>query len=76
MFWLDRVGYTPDRLKHLGTWAAQENSIFSLDDRMGLVSDAIALAKAGTGKTSSAFDLVETLRNEKECKCLVCHVLL
>jgi len=61
-----RVAYTPERLKQLGEWAAAKDSVFSLDDRMGLVSDAIVLAKAGTGKTSSAFDLVETLRNETE----------
>ena len=63
---VDRVAYEPERLKRLGEWAAQKDSVFSLEDRMGLVSDAMVLAKAGIGKTSAAFDLIEKLHNEKE----------
>jgi hypothetical protein len=63
---VDRVAYEPEQLKQLGEWAAQTDSVFSLEDRMGLVSDAMVLAKAGTGKTSAALDLIEKLRNEEE----------
>lgn len=35
---------------------------------MGLVSDAVVLAKAGFGKTSAALDLVEKLHAEEECE--------
>ncbi|KAG8900325.1 Aminopeptidase 2 mitochondrial [Tulasnella sp. 403] len=61
-----RVAYTPERLKKLGEEAARENSVFSLEDRMGLVSDALVLAKANLGKTSAALDLINSLRNDKE----------
>ena len=66
----DRVAYTPERLKQLGEWAAKKDSVFTLEDRMGLVSDAVVLAKAGLGKTSAAFDLVETFSNETESEYL------
>lgn len=33
---------------------------------MGLVSDAMVLAKAGMGRTSAALDLIEKLQNEEE----------
>ncbi|KAG9007087.1 Aminopeptidase 2 mitochondrial [Tulasnella sp. JGI-2019a] len=61
-----RVAYTPKRITKLGEEAAKAKSAFSLEDRMGLVSDAFILAKAGTSKTSAALSLVNTLRNEKE----------
>jgi hypothetical protein len=65
---LDRVAYTPERLKQLGAWAALKNSVFMEEDRMGLVSDAVILAKAGLGKTSAALDLIETFSGETESK--------
>ncbi|KAG9049074.1 Aminopeptidase 2 mitochondrial [Tulasnella sp. UAMH 9824] len=61
-----RVAYTPERLKKIGEEAAKENSVFSLEDRMGLVSDALILAKAGISQTSAALDLINSLKNEKE----------
>ncbi|KIO15900.1 hypothetical protein M407DRAFT_235051 [Tulasnella calospora MUT 4182] len=61
-----RVAYTPERLKKIGEEAAKENSVFSLEDRMGLVSDALILAKAGISQTSAALDLIKSLKNEKE----------
>ena len=48
--------------------AAKEGSVFTLDDRIGLVHDAFALANAGFAKVSSALTLVQRLRNEKECR--------
>lgn len=59
-----RVAYEPERLKQLGEWASQ--NAFGLEDRMGLVSDAVTLAKAGMTKTSAALDLIEGLRAEEE----------
>ncbi|KAG8895946.1 Aminopeptidase 2 mitochondrial, partial [Tulasnella sp. 417] len=66
-----RVAYPPERLKKIGEEAAKENSVFSLEDRMGLVSDAMILAKAGISQTSTALDLIKSLKNEKECKCSI-----
>ncbi|KAJ7582802.1 leucyl aminopeptidase [Mycena floridula] len=61
-----RVLYTPERLTKIATEAAKENSYISLDDRLGLVTDSLALSKAGLAKLSSALDLIDILRNEKE----------
>lgn len=63
---LVRVAYEPERLKRLGEWAAQKDSVFSLEDRMGLVSDAMVLAQSGAGKTSAALDLIASLHKEEE----------
>ena len=65
---LDRVLYTPTRLAAIASEAAKPDSIFSLADRMGLVHDAFALAKAGHLAPSSALNLVHELRVEKECE--------
>lgn len=61
-----RVLYTPERLSKIAGEAAQVDSPFSVDDRMGLVYDAMALSKAGLSKLSSALTLIDKLRNEKE----------
>jgi aminopeptidase 2 len=47
--------------------AAKENSVFSFDDRIGLVYDALALARAGYLDVSSALSLYDAFKNEKEC---------
>jgi aminopeptidase 2 len=65
------VLYTPTRLAAIASEAAKSDSIFSLADRMGLVHDAYALAKAGYLATSSALNLVHELRAEEECESLV-----
>lgn len=65
---LDRVLYTPERLAKIAAEAAKENSAFSLDDRIGLVHDSMALSKAGLQKLSSALTLVDLWKNEKECR--------
>ncbi|KAG5645001.1 hypothetical protein DXG03_007278 [Asterophora parasitica] len=61
-----RVLYTPERLSKIAEEAAKNDSIFSLNDRIGLVHDALALSKAGLAKLSSALTLVDGLKNEKE----------
>ena len=65
---LDRVLYTPERLASISAEAAKDKSIFSLDDRLGLVHDAFALSNAGLAKVSSALTLVDLWKNEKECE--------
>ncbi|CEH17992.1 leucyl aminopeptidase [Ceraceosorus bombacis] len=59
-----RVAYEPARLAKLGAEAAKPDSAFSLQDRVGLVSDAFTLAKATDSKTSAALTLVKELRND------------
>lgn len=64
---IDRVAYTPERMQKHGEEAAKPNGVFSFTDKMGLVSDAMVLARAGYAKTSSALDFISNLRDEKEC---------
>ncbi|THH28051.1 hypothetical protein EUX98_g6136 [Antrodiella citrinella] len=61
-----RVLYSTERLDKIAEEAAKANSIFSLEDRMGLLMDAPALAQAGYVKTSSSLSLVNKLREETE----------
>lgn len=60
----DRVAYSPERLAILGEEAAK--GYFSTEDRVGLVSDAFTLARAGSGKTSGGLNLISKLGNEDE----------
>ncbi|CAD6910574.1 unnamed protein product [Tilletia controversa] len=59
-----RVAYSPERLAKLGAEAAKPKSGFTLEDRVGLVSDASTLARAGYSKTSGALNLILALREE------------
>ncbi|SAM58350.1 probable AAP1-alanine/arginine aminopeptidase [Ustilago bromivora] len=59
-----RVAYSPERLAKLGEEAAKKDSALSLEDRVGLVSDAFTLASAGYGKTSGGLSLLKALRND------------
>ncbi|KAI0086651.1 peptidase family M1-domain-containing protein [Irpex rosettiformis] len=61
-----RVLYTAERLIAIAKEAAKENSIFSLEDRIGLVYDALALARAGYLDVSAVLSLYDVFRNEKE----------
>lgn len=63
----DRVLYTPERLALIAAEAAKENSLFSKADRVGLLSDAMALSKAGFAKVSSALTLMDLWKDETEC---------
>ena len=63
-----RTAYTPERLKKLGEEAANKHSAFGLEDRVGLVSDAMVLARAGYGKTSGGLSLIASLQEETERK--------
>ncbi|KAJ7207877.1 leucyl aminopeptidase [Mycena pura] len=62
-----RVLYTPERLLRIATEAAKGESIFSLDDRLGLLDDVAELAKGGLGPSSSLLALADIWRNESNC---------
>ena len=66
----DRVLYTPERVAKIAAEAAKADgtSLLSLNDRIGLVHDAMALAKAGLAKMSSALTLLDGLKGETECQ--------
>ncbi|KAF8841202.1 hypothetical protein BDN67DRAFT_902084 [Paxillus ammoniavirescens] len=61
-----RVLYPAERLARIAREAAEGDAIFSLNDRVGLVHDAMALAKSGHATVSSALTVVDILRNEQE----------
>ncbi|KDQ18450.1 hypothetical protein BOTBODRAFT_28829 [Botryobasidium botryosum FD-172 SS1] len=61
-----RTAYSPERLTKLGEQASAKNSVFSTEDRMGLVTDAFELARSNVSKTSGALNLINKLRSEKE----------
>lgn len=65
---LDRVLYTPDRLAKIAAEAAKGDEVFTLKDRIGLVHDTFALARAGFADVSSALTLVDILKEERECE--------
>jgi aminopeptidase 2 len=60
--------YTPERLAKIAAEASKENSIFSLDDRMGVLYDVMSLSKAGLAKLSDTLTVIDIWSNEKECK--------
>lgn len=64
----DRVLYPEERLARITREAAEGDAIFSLNDRIGLVHDAMALAKSGHATVSSALTVVDMFRNEAECR--------
>jgi hypothetical protein len=70
---VDRVLYTPEHLEKLAKEAAKPEGqgILTLNDRIGLVNDTLALSKAGLAKLSSALTLVDGLKNETECEFII-----
>ncbi|CAK5277482.1 unnamed protein product [Mycena citricolor] len=61
-----RVLYSPERFAAIAAEAAKANSVFSLDDRMGLLYDVTALSKAGLAKSSDPLAVIEQWSNEQE----------
>ncbi|KAG8217461.1 hypothetical protein J3R82DRAFT_5606 [Butyriboletus roseoflavus] len=61
-----RVLYPEERLTRIAREAAEGDAIISLNDRIGLVHDAMALAKSGHATVSSALTVVDIFRNETE----------
>ena len=49
------------------------NGPFTLEDRIGLVCDALALAKAGYVDVSAMLGVYELFREEKECAFSPCQ---
>lgn len=66
---IDRVLYSDERFAAIAKEAAKGDTVFSLNDRIGLVHDIMTLSKAGFCKVSSALTIVDILHDEKECKC-------
>lgn len=64
----DRVSYSPERLLAIANEAVKENSPFSVEDRIGLIYDSIALARAGYSDISGVLAIYDVLRNEKDCE--------
>ncbi|KAI6039016.1 hypothetical protein EDC04DRAFT_2879735 [Pisolithus marmoratus] len=65
-FGVYRVHYLDERLYRIAREAAEGDTIFSLNDRIGLVHDAMALAKSGHASVSSALTVVDILKGEQE----------
>ncbi|KAJ6627972.1 peptidase family M1-domain-containing protein [Mycena sp. CBHHK59/15] len=61
-----RVVYPQDRLKAICVEATKEASLFSVADHVGLVHDAVALAKADLVSMSNALTLVYAMRSGKD----------
>lgn len=59
--------YGPSVTAKISAEAAKPDSVFKLNDRIGLVLDSVALAQAGFSDTSSMFTLINGLRGEGEC---------
>ncbi|KAI6006003.1 hypothetical protein EDD15DRAFT_2215318 [Pisolithus albus] len=65
-FGVYRVHYSEERLHRITREAAAGDRIFSVKDRIGLVHDAMALAKSGHSSVSSALTVVDILKGEQE----------
>lgn len=57
-----RTSYTPDRLEKLGQ--AAKDGLLTIEDRAGMIADAVALAASGYGKTSSVLNLLKGFESE------------
>jgi aminopeptidase 2 len=60
------VLYSPERLSKIAAEASKGDAVFSADDRIELVGDVAALAKAGFIDTSAALAVTDQLRNESQ----------
>lgn len=58
-----RTLYTPERLVKLGQ--SMSKGLLSVEDRIGLIADASALASSGYQKTSALLGLLSNLKNEE-----------
>ncbi|KAF9265351.1 leucyl aminopeptidase [Marasmius fiardii PR-910] len=61
-----RVLYSEERYQKIARELSKPDSPFSLEDRLGLISDSFALSKAALTKLSDALTLADALRDEKE----------
>ncbi|KAL7413267.1 putative AAP1-alanine/arginine aminopeptidase [Mrakia frigida] len=60
-----RVAYSPEHLDLLGLEAAKKDSALTPEDRVGLVSDAHRLARAGYSSTDGALNFISHLKGEE-----------
>lgn len=60
--------YSTERAQAIAKEAAKEDSIFKTEDRIGLVSDTLALAQASLSDTSSLLNVIELFKDDKESK--------
>jgi aminopeptidase 2 len=58
-----RVAYSPERLRILAQNA--KDGLLSVNDRLGLIADALAVAQSGRSKTSTVLSLLETFQDEE-----------
>lgn len=59
--------YTPERLSAIAKEAGKpKDSLFTFEDRIGLINDSPALAKAGLVQLSSTLTLIDNFRDETE----------
>lgn len=58
-----RVAYSPERLQILAQNA--KDGLLSVNDRVGLVADAFAVAQSGRSRTSTVLSLLETFEDEE-----------
>ncbi|KAJ3274829.1 Aminopeptidase 2 mitochondrial [Terramyces sp. JEL0728] len=61
-----RIKYTPQQLKNLGGAIEKDITAFSTSDRIGIISDAFSLAKAGLSTTSEALGLLQAFKHEED----------
>jgi aminopeptidase 2 len=62
--------YSGDLFKQVTREAIKPDGIFTAEDRVGLLLDTLAFAKAGLIKTSSMLWLAKDLRKQRNCKIL------
>lgn len=63
--------YSVERAQAIVKEAAKESAIFTTEDRIGLVSDALALSQALLSDTSSLLNVIELFKDDKESWCLL-----
>jgi aminopeptidase 2 len=66
-FFPDRVLYPKDRFRKIAKGASYSDSLFTLEDRIGLLSDALAFSVAGLQQGSAPLGLCERLKREPTC---------
>ncbi|KAF9255758.1 leucyl aminopeptidase [Marasmius fiardii PR-910] len=61
-----RVLYSEVRMKKIASELSKTNSVFTAEDRLGFINDALALSKASLMKLSDSLTLIDAIRGETE----------
>ena len=61
-----RVCYVSSQLENLGKALEKDITAFSTEDRIGIISDAFAFARAGLGSTIGALEILKSFKHEEE----------